>query len=81
MPQKWGRDTKVKILGAEIVFKVSGEQTADAYIKDLQEIGHRAKNMKPANEKVLAYLQRSTARTFKAEGRPTKMEATRTLHN
>ena len=72
MPQRWGRQTKVKFLGGEVVFKLSGGREADEYVKDLNGIAARGKNLQPAMEKILTYLMASTSRTFEAEGRPAK---------
>ena len=72
MPQKWGRDTKVKFLGGEITFKLTGSREADDYVKDLNGMAARGENLEPAMKKILAYLMRSTERNFSAEGRPNR---------
>lgn len=68
--QRWGKITRVKFIGGEMLISLAADKTAVDYQKDLNGVIKRSTNMTSAMLKVGRYLMGVTARNFNAEGRP-----------
>ena len=69
---KFGKNTRIKIVGGEILLNVPGTETAD-FERRLKRYGRAAKNMRPAFEEYGRYMIRTAiAKQFRAEGMPQK---------
>lgn len=72
--QVWGQETVAKFYGGELHLRLEGDRSKDDYIKDLNGIIERGRDMRPVMDKIGKYLMGSTLRTFEAEGRPRKWQ-------
>lgn len=70
MAQQWGQDTVAKFLGGELTLSLSADKSQADYVKDLNGIIERSRNMQPAMLAIGQYLMGSTLRNFRAQGRP-----------
>lgn len=82
-PKVWGKTTVAKFMYGQVFFNLSGDQSQEDYIKNLDGIIARSSDLTPALQRVGRYLMGSTLRTFQAEGRPRKWQrlAPRTLED
>lgn len=74
MAVRWGQQTVAKFLGGKITFSLTANKSQADYVKDVDGVIARSTNMQPAMEAVGEYLLGSTARTFKAQGRPSRWQ-------
>ena len=68
--QRWGKTTRVKFIGGELLVSLQADKTAIDYKKDLEGVIARSTDMTDAMERVGLYLLGVNLRNFQAEGRP-----------
>lgn len=68
--QRWGKQTRVKFIGGELLISLDANKSAIDYQKDLNGVVARSTNMAPVMLDIGLYLMGVTLRNFEAEGRP-----------
>ena len=68
--QRWGKTTRVKFIGGELLISLLADKSAIDYQKDLNGVIARSTDMRPAMQKIGEYLLGVNLRNFEAEGRP-----------
>jgi phage gpG-like protein len=71
---KFGRDTRVKLLGSEVVFRLQNN-AIDDYRRRLSEFGRKVSDLSPVFKDFGTYMLRSIDRNFAAQGRPRRWQA------
>jgi len=69
MPQRRGRNTRIKVIGGEVTFSVDDAATIEM-ARRMDHYSNGARDFGPVFEEFSQYHRRSIERNFDAEGRP-----------